>query len=230
MNKIVLIGDVHGHESWKKIVKKHSDADKIVFVGDYFDAWHINPAIQIFNFKEILELKASAPDQVVLLIGNHDFHYTRWCSQKYGGYDYMFAPEIGQLLHENMDKLQVAWQWNNLLVTHAGVSSTWYENNIEVEGNMFTIADRINDKWQEDPRCFQHMGLEQYGNSPEDGPFWIRPQALKSDNLDPDIVQVVGHTQMESIYYDDNHYFIDTLPNEYLTWEGGEFIINEIQN
>ena len=82
MNKIVLIGDIHGHESWKKIVEKHSDADKIIFVGDYFDAWHINPAIQIFNFKEILELKASAPDQVVLLVGNHDFHYTRWCSQK----------------------------------------------------------------------------------------------------------------------------------------------------
>jgi hypothetical protein len=142
----------------------------------------------------------------------------------------MFAPEIGQLLHENMDKLQVAWQWNNLLVTHAGVSSTWYGNNIEVKGDMFTIADRINDRWQEDPRCFQHMGLEQYGNSPEDGPFWIRPQALKADNLDPDIVQVVGHTQMELIDYDDNHYFIDTLPNEYLTWEAGEFIINEIQN
>ena len=74
------------------------------------------------------------------------------------------------------------------------------------------------------------MGLEMYGNSPEDGPFWIRPQALKADNLDPDIVQVVGHTQMERIDYDDSHYFIDTLPNEYLTWEAGEFIINEIQN
>lgn len=35
--KIVAIGDIHGRDIWEDIVKKEHDADKIVFVGDYFD-------------------------------------------------------------------------------------------------------------------------------------------------------------------------------------------------
>ncbi|MFM7767039.1 MAG: hypothetical protein ACKO9S_04160 [Bacteroidota bacterium] len=38
MKKIVAIGDIPGRDVWKKIVKSHQDADRIIFIGDYFDA------------------------------------------------------------------------------------------------------------------------------------------------------------------------------------------------
>lgn len=228
MNKVVFIGDIHGHDSWKRIVADNKTADHFVFVGDYFDAWSVTPAVQIFNFKEIIEFKECTPDRVTLLIGNHDFHYMPWCGGRYGGYSAFFAAEIWDNLRTNMHNLQAAWQYNNLLVTHAGVSSTWYERNIEDKGHMFEIADKVNDLWSYDKRSFNHSGLEMYGNSPHDGPFWIRPGALKSDPVDPDIIQIVGHTQREEISNTDNVFCIDTLPREYLILEDSEFVIANV--
>jgi hypothetical protein len=46
--------------------------------------------------------------------------------------------------------------------------------------------------------------------------MWIRPQALRRNPLNDTIVQIVGHTNMSLIDYDDNHYFVDALPYEYL--------------
>lgn len=55
--KILVLGDIHGHDSWKEAIKRESP-DKIVFLGDYFDCFaKITPKEQVKNFKEILALK-----------------------------------------------------------------------------------------------------------------------------------------------------------------------------
>jgi predicted phosphodiesterase len=36
--KLIALGDTHGRSKWKEIVEKENDADKIIFIGDYFDA------------------------------------------------------------------------------------------------------------------------------------------------------------------------------------------------
>ena len=68
--KIIGIGDLHGRPYWKQIWEKHSDADKIVFVGDYFDSLDgytelpvYSAAEQIYNFREICALKREFPPQ-----------------------------------------------------------------------------------------------------------------------------------------------------------------------
>ena len=228
MNKIVFIGDIHGHDTWKPIVSKHKDADHFVFVGDYFDAFLITPAVQIQNFKDIIKFKESNPDNVTLLIGNHDFHYMPWCRGQYGGYSHFFATEIWELLKMNMHNLEAAWQYNNVLVTHAGTSKTWYFEHTPKPGNMFELADKINLLWAERPDLFNHSGKEIRGNSPHDGPFWIRPAALREDPIDPEIIQIVGHTQREQISNADNVFCIDTLPREFLIIEDSEFIIENV--
>jgi hypothetical protein len=58
--------------------------------------------------------------------------------------------------------------------------------------------------------------MEAFGNYDGEGPMWIRPEAMRRNPLNDTIIQVVGHTNMKTIDYDDNHYFIDALPNEYL--------------
>jgi hypothetical protein len=160
-----------------------------------------------------------------MLIGNHDFHYMSDCGGRYGGYNVWHAPEIGELLKETKEHLQVAYQVDKFLFTHAGVSKEWYEANFPEGGN---IPEQINDLWSYDKRSFNHSGMEMYGNYDGEGPMWIRPQALRRNPLNDTIIQVVGHTNMKVIDYDDNHYFVDSLPHEYLCIENGVPVIYEL--
>lgn len=225
MSKIVVIGDIHGCDRWKDLVHVHPDATEFVFIGDYFDSFSRNHAECIFNFKEIIEWKESTDIKVTMLIGNHDFHYMSECGGRYGGWSAWHAAEIGELLKVNKQHLQAAYQSGKYLFTHAGVSKKWYEDNFQEGGN---IADQINDLWSYDKRPFNHSGMEMYGNYDGEGPMWIRPEALRRNMLNESIVQIAGHTHMEQIDFDDNHYFIDTLPHEYMTIENGIPIIYEL--
>ena len=224
MSKIVVIGDIHGCNKWKNIVHMHPDATEFIFIGDYFDSFTRSHAECISNFKEIIKWKESTDVKVIMLIGNHDFHYMSECGGRYGGWSAWHAAEIGELLRVNKHHLQTAYQSGKYLFTHAGVSKQWYEANFQEAGN---ISDQINDLWSYDKRPFNHSGMEMYGNYDGEGPMWIRPEALRRNPLNDNIIQIVGHTHMHVIDYDDNHYFIDTLPYEYLAIENGVPVIYE---
>lgn len=72
--KIIVIGDIHGHDTWQEIVNKEEDADKIIFVGDYFDRFGEGTSQEQFdNYLNIVRLKQEK--DVHILIGNHDLHY-----------------------------------------------------------------------------------------------------------------------------------------------------------
>ena len=43
MSKIVVIGDIHGRAIWRKIVDDNPDADRFIFLGDYFDSRQLHP-------------------------------------------------------------------------------------------------------------------------------------------------------------------------------------------
>jgi predicted phosphodiesterase len=225
MSKIVVIGDIHGCNKWKNIVHIHPDATEFIFIGDYFDSFTRSHAECISNFKEIIKWKESTDVKVIMLIGNHDFHYMSECGGRYGGWSAWHAAEIGELLRVNKHHLQTAYQSGKYLFTHAGVSKQWYEDNFQEAGN---ISDQINDLWSYDKRPFNHSGMEMYGNYDGEGPMWIRPEALRRNPLDDNIIQIAGHTHMHVIDYDDNHYFIDTLPYEYMTIENGVPVIYEL--
>ena len=51
--KTIVIGDIHGRDVWKKIVE-HENADKVIFIGDYFDSFDIPSSDQINNFLDII--------------------------------------------------------------------------------------------------------------------------------------------------------------------------------
>ena len=76
MNKIYLLGDIHGRTFWKEL--KDNKEDLIIFVGDYVDPYcgyeDITKNDALENFKQIIEF-ARSRDNVVLLMGNHDATY-----------------------------------------------------------------------------------------------------------------------------------------------------------
>lgn len=196
--RIVALGDTHGRDHWKQIVKDNPDADKFVFIGDYFDSWGLTFETQMQNFKDIIDFKKANLDRVVLLIGNHDFHYMPVAQESYSGYQVEHALEIGAILEWAMyyGLMQMAFESDDFLYTHAGVTKTWVSK--WVNGDWPTISDFINNLWLVSPEAFRFCGFDNTGDNVTQSPIWVRPKSLLVDHIDG-YDQVVGHTTFHSI-------------------------------
>jgi len=198
--KTVILGDTHSRPIWKQIVVDEQP-DRVIFIGDYFDAYDDYTAVeQMHNFKEIIEYKESGKAEVIILIGNHDYHYMRGITEHYSGYQAGARPAIEQLLYENRQHMQMAYGMNGFIFTHAGVSYDW----LQVHGydNESNLIDWINDMWKYKPNIFGFAGRDPYGDSTISSPIWIRPHSLQKANRDTlrdQFIQVVGHTTQGKI-------------------------------
>lgn len=238
--KIIVIGDIHGRDTWKKIIEKISEYDKIVFMGDYFDSWDIKGSQQIVNFKEIIKFKKANTKKVELLFGNHDYHYLPTTEDRYSGFNELFKFDIGEQLVKAIDneivKMCYADEENKILFTHAGVSKTWLKNqNFSVKFGMSeflllkTLEDWLNAKLMYQPNIFKFAigkNRSEYGDDVTQSPIWIRPKSLASDIAGRDIsgsdIQIVGHTEVKQIEFGDHIINVDAL-------RYGEFLLYETE-
>lgn len=239
--KTLVIGDIHGRPYWKEIVAKEN-ADRVIFIGDYFDSYNDYTAVeQMDNFKQIIEYKETSftndgtdnqhKTQVIMLIGNHDYHYMRGVTEHYSGYQAGAAPAIQQLLEDNKDHLQMCYRLGEYLFTHAGVSYDWlllHSHEYRKDENA-DVSEIVNDLFKYKPYSFCFAGLEPHGNSSLASPIWIRPQALQATNRDTlrnKYIQVVGHTQVNQMDIEGKatggrYHYIDALGTS------GEYMIIE---
>lgn len=222
---IIALGDTHGRDNWKEIVKNEQQADKIIFIGDYFDTHEgVSVEIQIKNFKEILEFKKNNMDKVVLLLGNHDFHYLKDAQEHYSGFKAFKFIDINEILEPAVRSgLVIAcYTYGNYVFTHAGVTKTWCEAN---GININNLADSINQTLLINPSAFRFEMGDNYSNHGDDvtqSPIWVRIPSLLKDKLDGKTF-VVGHTTLERLAIIDTLIGIDTLgtSGEYLVIEDG---------
>jgi predicted MPP superfamily phosphohydrolase len=229
--KTLVLGDTHGRPLWKEIVV-YEQPDRVIFIGDYFDSYDdFTAAEQMHNFKEITEYKLSGKAEVIMLIGNHDYHYMRGITEHYSGYQHGARPAIEQLLEDNKEHMQMCYQMGEYLFTHAGVSSEWLDNNI-VMWDVENLEMYINDLWAYKPYLFGFVGYDPYGGSTYASPIWIRPMALQRANRDTlrtQFIQVVGHTQVNYMDVEGKatggrYHYIDALgtSGEYMVINDGE--------
>lgn len=210
--KTIAIGDIHGRNTWRRITSEN-DFDKCVFIGDYFDTHEgISPRQQIENFKELIAFKKENSSRVILLFGNHDYHYLRTAHEKYSGFQYSHQIPIQHLLHEAIDEqlLQMCYVSGNILFTHAGVTKTWCESNGIDSKN---IERSLNALFTLQPGSFRFTPGENFSPTGDDicqSPVWVRPDSLLKDRID-NYAQVVGHTQQDKIIATDDVILIDTL-------------------
>ena len=250
MNKTIIIGDVHGRDQWKQIVAQEKDADKFVFLGDYFDSFNLSGVIQMHNFKEIVEFKETNGKEVIMLIGNHDYHYfPEITDSSTSGYQTRMAPVIKQLIAEKREHLQVAHRIGEFVFTHAGISSEWLDDTV-IDWTEENMVDKINELFKYTPlsldyRSFKMFsatewaGASGYGNETYQGPMWIRPRSLMSvnkDTLRKKIIQVVGHTYQNEIDKEGKatggrYYFVDVqeTSQEYMIITDGQISFNKIE-
>jgi len=247
--KTVVIGDIHGHNSWKQIIDKEQDTDRFVFVGDYFDSFTIPGVKQMDNFLDIIEFKEHTDKEVVLLLGNHDYHYLPEIDETgTSGYQTTMAPTFKILLGENKKHLQIAYQFDDFVCSHAGFSSVWLDDIVE-DWDVTNMVDKVNELFQNQPgliayRSFkminetEWIGARGYGEETFQGPLWIRPKALMNANYDTlrtQIIQIVGHTTRKQIDIEGQstggrYYFIDTMPREYLIVTDGVVSLGKLDN
>ena len=248
--KLVAIGDIHGRDYWKQIIDQEQDADMFVFVGDYFDSFTIKGPDQINNFLDIVEFKKQSKVPVILLIGNHDYHYYPGIEDSgTSGYQTLMAPSIKHVVSDNKQYLQAAYQSGEFVFTHAGLSSEWLDDIVD-GWSVDSLDATINDLFRFQPNKLAYRSYKQvgstvygvggYGSETFQGPIWIRPKALMAANkktLRKQIIQVVGHTPQETIDIKGKstggrYYFIDTLEygqNQYLIVKDGVVSLGELK-
>lgn len=232
--KTVVIGDIHGRSTWK-LITHLENADRIIFVGDYFDSFDIKTEEQLNNFLDIIEYKKSSGKEVIMLIGNHDHHYFPEINDTgTSGYQRVGKYQIEPIIDANREHLQIAYQMDEFLFTHAGVSSIFMDETFGLnKWKVETIADQLNEMFKYRPGVFTFNGIDGYGDDEYQTPIWIRPRSLMRANkntLRKQVIQVVGHTQVKSLdliaadkTFGSRYYLIDCLgtSGEYLIIQDG---------
>ena len=218
--KIIAIGDIHGRTIWKAILIQEADADLYIFIGDYFDTHeNVTPYQQIENFKDILEFKRKYPNKVILLLGNHDYHYLKGVQEKYSGFEKFFQMDINEVLEPAVASglVQMCYIHDKYVFTHAGVTNTWCLRN-GIDGSK--LEESINHAFMTDLDAFSFAygpNMSKSGNDVTQPPIWVRLPSLFEDAV-LGYVYVVGHTTLEELTITDNVIGIDTLgtTQEYL--------------
>ncbi|MBN8826211.1 MULTISPECIES: metallophosphoesterase [unclassified Spirosoma] len=198
---ILTVSDIHGRNVWKEI---NTDThDQIVFLGDYTDSYVFDDETIYNNLLDIIQLKRSYPDKIVLLIGNHDAQYMHFPYYRCSGFRPLAQPMLSEVFEEYEGLFQIAYQQGSYLFTHAGITNQWLAHLLEkTENNSLSItpdydlAELLNDVHQRSMayrNLLFEVGPRRGGNDPFGGPIWADRQETKVDYLSG-FHQVVGHT------------------------------------
>lgn len=149
--KVLVIPDIHGETFWKEPVSRYIDeVDRVVFLGDYLDPYRdegkeFSSQGLFDNLMDIIEIKRSHKDKVVLLKGNHDQHYaselfrelacgSRCDKTNWGLYNAAFVrnQELFKIIHREEIK------GIPYLFSHAGLTLNWIN---KVNSGIWKLAD-----------------------------------------------------------------------------------------
>lgn len=197
MKPTVVIGDVHGLDTWKQVVEKHPNC-RIVFLGDYLDPQeYLSHAYLLRNLQNIITLRKQHPDEVILLLGNHDLHYFCTDIVVSSRFDFAIGEKASRLFLENISLFQYAYQDGNYLFTHAGVAQNWFIT--DFKGDICTpIAQQLNHPTDSQIPALCQLGHLRGGNKNTiGGIFWADIEEL-TDPLHG-FTQIVGHNRVKEI-------------------------------
>ena len=133
-------------------------------VADYLDPYgYVHKGKLLDNLRAIMQLKRDRPEDVVLLLGNHDLHY--FCEEACVGtrFDMEIAADASKLFLDNIHLFQYAFQYGEYLFTHAGVSQEWFDNDFCGDAAR-PIADQLNN-----PAADQVPALLRVGSARDSG-------------------------------------------------------------
>ena len=206
--KILIIPDVHGRLFWKTALQK-GEYDKVIFLGDYVDPYEleaVSNSTAMSNFKEILSLKISQPNHVILLLGNHDLCYlsAQYCAIAQGDrYDKENEDELKSLYRSGKGLFKLAHEETiggiHYLFSHAGVTQPWFNLNKAIIGKPDAAHLNRLLKSKKGIMTLAQVGEARYGNYLSGSIVWADSDELAISDPIPNTYQIVGHTMQ----YDD---------------------------
>ena len=223
--KIIIVPDVHGRDFWKQAI--NSDADKIIFLGDYLDHYQgeSDTDHDIDNFEEIIQFKKDNPDKVILLLGNHDWPYYNntiygaedyWCRHDHKNHD-----TIHKIFEDNADLFQLYYEIPNfckaikqekILFTHAGFTNHYFDKTSELfdTTDIHEILEELF-KPENHPALIFYVSYFRGGFSLSGSIVWadVREHGeTKNKYLEP-YYQIFGHTYCRNEIIRDNIAMLD---------------------
>ena len=205
--KILIIPDVHGRSFWRTAVAS-GDYDRIIFLGDYVDPYpdeRIGELTALHGLMDIIDFYDRHPDQVVLLLGNHDLHY-------FSPHFHDLCPcdrydegqsDILHFLFTKGDRFNLAHEETvgsqKYLFTHAGVNQPWLKRNLKVIRKPDAIHLNRLLLFDEGIETLRQVGLLRWGMYLTGSVVWGDSEELAVSDPLPDVYQIVGHTRQ----YDD---------------------------
>jgi predicted phosphodiesterase len=220
--KTITVGDLHGKDFWKSI--DSSKYDKIVFVGDYVDAFYKTKAdaisyggiydqkngkdnteiLQCLN--DVIEFKKQFPDKVVLLLGNHDNQYMFLNSPfrnktSCSGFRLQISNELYKTFNDNKNLFQAAFQYKDYIWMHGGISNFSYKILYQSKLNKNDLTDwanEINRLFILNDKNLFAISMFRGGSDLISGIFWADIRETQNDSY-IGLNQIVGHTKVKKI-------------------------------
>jgi len=190
----VVFGDIHGSMYWQKVVNENP-ACRYIFLGDYLDPYENISRNQLLdNLKEIIQLKKDRNDDVILLLGNHDMHYMRLDIEPCTRFEETIAKDAHYLFTENFHLFTYAFQEENRIFTHAGISEKWFFDDFGGDVNK-NIAEQLNYPHRDQLPALHRCGWLRGGDiNAIGGIFWAD---IKELNVPlQGYIQFVGHNRV----------------------------------
>ena len=190
--KILINPDIHGRVFWKYSIEHKDEFDKIIFLGDYLDAYSPDLLLkEEDNFKEIIQFKKDNPDKVILLLGNHDCHYindkiyeaSRYNSFKHDSYQKLFL--------DNIDSFQLIYIYDKYLFSHAGVYQKW------MDLNKLTLKDLLDCDLDKLSKSLNWIDYFRGGFYDVGSCIWADIRDSGTEKLLKGYYHIFGHTQLK---------------------------------
>jgi 3',5'-cyclic AMP phosphodiesterase CpdA len=219
--KHIIIGDLHGKDCWRDIqIERY---DKVIFLGDYVDHWTLPDRVIYQNLQNIIDLKKRHHQKIELMLGNHDVQYLHFPHYLCSGFRPGMQRSLTLLFNEHRGLFKVAYQRENYIISHAGITNRWYRDFLaialvqKIRDEKDTVADLLNKTEQTAQRWILHQAGSSRGGDGPGGITWADRKELIADMLDG-YHQIVGHTvipRMESVTQTNKSAtFIDVLDND----------------
>jgi predicted phosphodiesterase len=238
--KYVIVPDVHSRDFWRKPVNKAlSETDAvIIFLGDYVDPYpyefcengnfiheHIKSWTDLSDYtvktlSDIIDLKKSFPDRVILLLGNHDCGYmigTHICSCRHERPKH--SKMLETLFTENRVLFQLAYDDTindvHYVFSHAGINRRYAWDCFFEEANENNVVELFNTAFKEDDYgIMESLGLYSFWRGAWRANYgsliWADAREWLQGKEEAFGFSIVGHTQLSEHKIDGNFAFLDS--------------------
>ena len=190
--KILINPDIHCRIFWKYSIEHKDEFDKIIFLGDYLDAYSPDLLLkEEDNFKEIIQFKKDNPDKIVLLLGNHDCHYINDKIYAASRYNPFKCNSYQKLFLDNMDLFQLIYIYDKYLFSHAGIYQKW------MDLNKLTLKDLLDYDLDKLSKSLNWIDYFRGGFYDVGSCIWADIRDSGTEKLLKGYYHIFGHTQLK---------------------------------